>query len=78
MPIGTYIFSLIYLLLAETAYSKFNVYGDIYISSNNQLHIAFDKTYFYGGKTIKDNTSTPEAVVSLVLKANGSNSKKIL
>ncbi len=64
MPIGTYIFSLIYLLLAETACSQFTVYGDVYISSNNQLHIAFDKTYFYGGKIITDNTSTPEAVVS--------------
>ena len=64
MPIGTYIFSLIYLLLAETACSQFTVYGDVYIISNNQLHIAFDKTYFYGGKIITDNTSTPEAVVS--------------
>ena len=44
MPIGTYIFSLIYLLLAETACSQFTVYGDVYISSNNQLHIAFDKS----------------------------------
>ena len=64
MPIITYIFSLIYLLLAETACSQFTVYGDIYISSKNQLHIAFDKTYFYGGKIIIDNTSTPEAEVS--------------
>jgi hypothetical protein len=34
------------------------------VSKNNQLHIAFNETYFNGGKIITDNTSVPEAVVS--------------
>ena len=64
MPIGTYIFSLIYLLITETACSQFTAYGGVYISSKNQLHIAFHKTYFYGCKIITDNISTPEGLVS--------------
>ncbi|MCH1432755.1 MAG: hypothetical protein L7U54_00705 [Flavobacteriaceae bacterium] len=73
----TYIFSLSYLLLTGTAWSQLAVYGDLYVRKNNQLHIAFNETYFNGGKIITDNTSVSEAVVSFVLKAIGSNSKKI-
>jgi hypothetical protein len=60
----TYIFSLSYLLLTGTAWSQLAVFGDLYVSKNNQLHIAFNETYFNGGKIITDNTSVPEAVVS--------------
>ena len=60
----TYIFSLSYLLLTGTAWSQLAVFGDLYVSKNNQLHIAFYETYFNGGKIITDNTSVPEAVVS--------------
>lgn len=59
----TYIFSLSYLLLTGTAWSQLAVFGDLYVSKNNQLHIAFNETYFNGGKIITDNTSVPEAVV---------------
>jgi len=60
----TYIFSLSYLLLTGTAWSQLAVYGDLYVRKNNQLHIAFNETYFNGGKIITDNTSVSEAVVS--------------
>jgi len=58
----TYIFSLSYLLLTGTAWSQLAVYGDLYVRKNNQLHIAFNETYFNGGKIITDNTSVSEAL----------------
>ena len=41
-----------------------HVFGDLYLNGNAQLHIAFDQTYFSGGKLRTDPTPSADAVLS--------------
>jgi len=38
------------LLFTSTLWGQLAVFGDLYLNGNAQLHIAFDQTYFSGGK----------------------------
>jgi len=37
-------------LFTSTLWGQLAVFGDLYLNGNAQLHIAFDQTYFSGGK----------------------------
>lgn len=58
------------VLLTSTVWSQLAIYGDLYVSRNNQLHIAFDDTYFNGGKIITEIDNIPEGFVSFSPKSN--------
>ena len=59
-------------LLSPSLWGQLSIFGDIYVSEENQLHIAFEDTYFNGGKIITEKKSITEGVVSF-----GSRSKMI-
>jgi hypothetical protein len=41
-------------LLSPSLWGQLSIFGDIYVSEENQLHIAFEDTYFNGGKIITE------------------------
>ena len=51
-------------LLSPSLWGQLSIFGDIYVSEENQLHIAFEDTYFNGGKIITEKKSITEGVVS--------------
>ena len=59
-----FILSIYCVLITSTAQSQLIIFGDVYVSSNNHLHIAFQNTYFNGGKIITMGEGNTEGVVS--------------
>jgi gliding motility-associated-like protein len=63
-PLIDSITGLVFFLLASSSWGQLAIYGDVYVSKNNQLHIAFQDTFFQGGKLITDSEAIPTGIVS--------------
>ena len=52
------------LVSAPFCWAQFALFGELYISKYNEFHIAFETTYFAGGKIITTNEKQESGVVS--------------
>ena len=64
------------VLITSIVQGQLAFYGDVFVSSNNQLHIAFQNTYFNGGKIKTAGEGASEGVVSFSSQSRWQKLKK--
>ena len=64
-----HLFFLVILTYSITGWGQFAIHGDLYVSSRNELHIAFEDTYFNGGQIITAKDMDTEGIVSFGVKS---------
>jgi hypothetical protein len=64
-----HLFFLVILTYSITGWGQFAIHGDLYVSSRNELHIAFEDTYFNGGQIITAKDIDTEGIVSFGVKS---------
>lgn len=60
---------MVILTYSITGWGQFAIHGDLYVSSRNELHIAFEDTYFNGGQIITAKDMDTEGIVSFGVKS---------
>ncbi|MDG1762591.1 MAG: tail fiber domain-containing protein [Flavobacteriaceae bacterium] len=64
------------MLITSIVQGQLAFYGDVFVSSNNQLHIAFQNTYFNGSKIKTAGEGASEGVVSFSSQSRWQKLKK--
>lgn len=65
------------LLSCTSADAQVSFFGDLYIGGGKEVHMAFDETFFSGGK-LKPNEKKKKGSSPLENKADGNSWKKVL